>query len=144
MIKAAEMMFGSFIQTESGDIYTIETIHGPSGVYGILSFDDSNWRQHRIMGIMLNPIPLSPDWLRRAGYRDIGQSLWSNRFRYDVDFENGKACLRDKYSDDYISVGNDFQYVHELQLKTFALTGTHLTFDEKPLDSVENPSGVEG
>ena len=78
----------------------------------------------------LEPIPLTTDWLERAGYKNIGSGLWDNGSEYDIDFYENGSQLRLASSDDYVSFGPVFTYLHELQLLMTAL-GRPITFDGK-------------
>ena len=75
-------------------------------------------------------IPLTTDWLERAGYKNIGSGLWDNGSEYDIDFYENGSQLRLASSDDYVSFGPVFTYLHELQLLMAGL-GRPITFDGK-------------
>lgn len=86
------------------------------------------------------PIPLTEDWLLRAGFErndpediESGLSLMIDRvlkIEYlelnDGEDERAQLCLVD---DEYVC-GQDIYYVHQLQNLYFALTGHELTFAE--------------
>lgn len=72
---------------------------------------------------------LSPDWLKKAGYKEIGTGLWGNGSGYDIDFYKNGSRLRLESSDDYVCFGPVFTYLHELQLLMAGL-GHPLTFNK--------------
>ena len=72
------------------------------------------------------PIPITPEWLERAGFESYDSQLTYNGYKMQagsflIEFEYGQYCFLE-------SVGIDIIHIHQLQNLYFALTGTELTF----------------
>jgi hypothetical protein len=80
---------------------------------------------------VLQGILLSPEWLRRAGFEDVTMSWYTepcfektiNRTTFLYWVTEQSLCWDDVPL-------RKIEFVHQLQILTFALTGTRLTFDE--------------
>ena len=82
-------------------------------------------RDVRVYGSFIKGIPITPEWLQRFGFEKIGNG-------WQLDVEINHYCLYSesgKYVDLFVfsdEVGQQCQYIHQLQNLYFALTGEEL------------------
>lgn len=79
----------------------------------------------------LSGVPLSPEWLERAGF--IRPDEWSSDkldlgYLYLTSNAFNQVCLADKQGKE--AIGYRCEYVHQLQNLYFALCGQELTFTQ--------------
>ena len=78
--------------------------------------------------IVLDPIPLTPEWLERAGFRKLKSNI-PNRIIY----EKGRFIFAQIKGKGQLSFSgakiNDIDYVHELQNLWYALTKQELSIE---------------
>ena len=108
-MKANELRIGNWV-SKHGEIYQIT-----SATIVCLERGESD----------VKPIAITPEWLQRFGFEKIGNG-------WQLDVEINHYCLYSesgKYVDLFVfsdEVGQQCQYIHQLQNLYFALTGEEL------------------
>lgn len=114
MIEAQELRIGNWVKNIYGNEVQITVID-----------DTVTWPK---------PIPLTPEWLERAGFEHILNNLEDF---YAIDYEEGEFYFGlSEYMDSYHIHGYHatympIRYVHQLQNLYFALTGQELKLNDK-------------
>jgi hypothetical protein len=127
-MKADELMIGSWVLLPDGRQVQLQSID-PSGYPKAYTQIEGweYWPWSVVQGVVL-----SEEWLKRAGVEEVTMSWYTEPcFSIVVAGETFFYWLTEgRLYWDEVPLPK-FEFVHELQLTTFALTGTHLTFDEK-------------
>jgi hypothetical protein len=79
----------------------------------------------------IDPLPLTPEWLLRCGFKDDGGNMWSGpEIENDDSIEYFTIKKKNAgfffYGSEWTH-GKPFLYVHQLQNLYFAMTGEELT-----------------
>lgn len=110
MIKASELRIGNIVEVEGQ-------------IWGIL--DSRLLVRIEREPDCANPVPLSPEWLERMGFKTFAGTLQLDCLGIDAR-SNEMECLFSS-RDDWEPMGaKPLQYVHQLQNLFFALTGQEL------------------
>ena len=111
-IKSTDLRIGNWIEYEPFDGLGFEIIQVQE-----LPFNE---------GSNQKPIPLTEEWLVRAGFeKAIDSNLWVNDSYYQLTFNSqiGASLYEDEYW-----IKSNIIYLHSLQNLYFALTGEELNF----------------
>ncbi len=84
----------------------------------------------RIANSDISPIPITPEWLERAGFQAIIKNIGFGYVDYilSASFKITYSNADEVYS---FSAGMSFKYIHQLQNLYFALTQKELEFKKK-------------
>lgn len=121
MIKANELRIGILIRDYRG---AVRKVTGRD-IYKQCALDGD--REDQSVGPVLNPIPLTPEWLERMGFEKFGNryGLGDESIDFGIDQENSFFYWNQSEIPDV-----QLKYVHQLQNLYFALTGEELTIKE--------------
>lgn len=132
-MEARELRIGNWIEVRYGGyegVWKTEVIR----VTDILHVDGDGPYEHHINchpNDYCEPIPLTVEWLVRAGFKQWGTylHLWkvNPRHGFTVHLRSGKFTLNE-YG--YSQRNGGISYVHQLQNLYYALTGQELIFKE--------------
>jgi hypothetical protein len=130
MINTNELRIRNFLNWESE--------HAGGGFSEVIAISKLGYKIKSIHGFQptldeydqVNPIPLTPEWLERCGFKDDGGNMWSG-----PEIENDDSIeyftIKKKNAGFYFygsewTHGKPFLYVHQFQNLYFALTGEEL------------------
>jgi hypothetical protein len=128
-IKASELRIGNYVESYGGLIMCTGLFHDR---FFYVSVDPHKGYLGDTAFHMLQPIPLTPEILEKAGFvymTEPNENYW-NYNKPDVYLYLNEKLEPGLYSNEYEHVdviGNPLQYVHQLQNLYFALTGEELT-----------------
>ena len=90
-------------------------------------FSMYDWDYYEMDGF--NPIPITPEWLERAGFECSGFT-WDRGIMSVSELKKGWEVQLQDVMDGWHELNQDppCQYIHQLQNLYFALTGKELTF----------------
>ena len=120
-MKAEELMIGNRVIVNKEISY---------GIYSIqFDYDEGAWYVDGIHITLIEPIPLTVEWLLKFGFVSDGYG----------EYEKGDILLDNEYTDEgvfnimyeHYPLGIDVLYVHQLQNLYFALTSEELTIKTK-------------
>ena len=129
-MNAQGIMWGSLVKRHGQDqILKVENVYGPSGLFDLVTIDGTEQRTSRMLGLFLEPIPLTEDWLLKLGFEKrlgvpdyfIGDRLKGNDFR--INFSRNPVLIEFNYKE---LIDVKIQYVHQLMNLIFALTEIEL------------------
>lgn len=122
-MKTIELRIGNYVRTYGQDVGH-RTIVGitPEGV-NLLEQDE------KIDYNLIEPIPLTEEWLEKFGFEDYGSDSW-----FKARYENENLCINILKSGEFCvegvgvkgESGMYIEYVHQLQNLYFALTAEEL------------------
>lgn len=113
MIDARELRIGNLVKTIHGVVKTVSTIE-KNGINPYWIFGERNYES-------INPIPLTPEWLEKAGFKT--DRNFSFKEPISLILKNKKITFK---LTPYHFI--DIHSVHQLQNLFFALTGKELEF----------------
>lgn len=130
MIKANELRIGNYVGVKDKrneyykETFSIQDIFGISGIY-TLKEGGGTFIKNRYPGIFIEPIPLTPEILKKAGFETTieksGLEEWNIYMIGNVIFHWRYEFLNFGWVNDV-----DVKYLHQLQNLYFALTGEEL------------------
>jgi hypothetical protein len=127
MIDPKELRIGNLITQGGGHILEVTSIL----THGVQCFNKTyGFKTSRFLWDELIPIPITPEWLVRFGFK--GQKgLFETYYELaDFEYHSGDKKFGISYGEDNLYCIYDIQYIHQLQNIYFALTGQELTVKE--------------
>jgi hypothetical protein len=133
MIKANELRIGNWIMDRGGKMWQIDHWEEPD----VVATKQPIIGDHPVFGTMyghplteyithLQPIPLTPEILEKAGFTKMGGSFSFREFTITANYD----LIIDGSSYDYTGVyWGKIEYLHRLQNIIHSLTGDELTID---------------
>ena len=121
-MTAKELRIGNLAQDQNGNILKCCELNKISCGFEVI--DRSKFPLP--FGWKAEPIPLTEEWLVRAGFeKAIDSNLWVNDSYYQLTFNSqiGASLYEDEYW-----IKSNIIYLHSLQNLYFALTGEELNF----------------
>lgn len=135
-MNANELRIGNLIVRNYDEKHQeIDKITG----YDLWHSEKINEINHFIEWKVIEPIPLTEEWLLKFGFKKDDKSFWKHWLNYYLELTNfGAEYWYPIYAEVPELSGNDeqrihltcIQYVHQLQNLYFALTGEELTLSE--------------
>jgi len=122
-MKTNELMYKNYVE-HNGLIRQISGFRTYSTNHTLVRFEMS---AGEYMVESLNPIPLSKEWLLKAGF--VKHSPYFSNGSIIEFYENNNALFCELPND---NVFYHIKYVHQLQNLYFALTGVELVFSTEP------------
>ena len=124
MIHATELRIGNLVNY-GGEILPVNSIHGDNTIR--LLKDENSIGCFSIGKIQ--PIELTQEWLVRLGFVNFMGGYW--------ELEEGITILNSPGGDNFIlsigteyTLGEPFEFIHQLQNLFFALTGSELNVEK--------------
>ena len=126
-MKANDLRIGNLVrwEDESKDIEKITSIEISHNNNGAVETENT---EGFIYLFEFQPIPITPEWLERAGFEKNGIRWCMKDIKFHISNVNGH-CVYGNHAGDFIAKA---QHIHQLQNLYFALTGNELEF--KPLN----------